>query len=680
MLNDTLPKARRKPSNAPRKQGANPNERLAPAGKSRTDLWICLALFVATFFAYAQVEHFAFVNYDDNSDVSDNVHVRPGVTTDSVAWALTSGQDANWIPLTRLSHILDAQLSGLQSGFHHLTNVLFHALAVLLLFAFLNRATRARWPSAFAALLFAWHPLHVESVAWIAERKDVLSAFFWFLALWAYVRYAERPAASRYAIVLVAFCLGLMAKPMVVTLPFVLFLLDVWPLRRLSLMPLKVSDREPRITPIPWSQALLEKVPFFLLSAAAAVVTYFVQKHGGAVKALTTFPIGLRTENVLVSYVTYLIKTFWPTGLAVFYPYPASLPVWEVALSALAILGISALVLRWFRDYPYLTVGWLWYLGTLVPVIGLVQVGDQARADRYMYIPMAGLAMMLAWGASDALARWPQSKRKIVALAATACLAILALTMVQLQYWQNSQTLFEHALNVTEGNYLAHTSLGVYLLDYPERLQDAIGHFEAAVRIKPDYDKAQNNLGLALSKIPDRMPEAIPHLERALQISPDYAEAHNNLAAALLRTPGGLPKAIKHLEAAVRSNPGSAEMNYNLGVALSYVPERLPESIAHLETALRISPDFDTQYYLGLVLSRNPGTLPEAIQHFEGALQFKPGSAEAHYNLGLALSQVRGGSPQAASHFEAALRIRPDFQEARQMLGRLRAPEGQLSR
>jgi protein O-mannosyl-transferase len=314
-------------------------------------------------------------------------------------------------------------------------------------------------------------------------------------------------------------------------------------------------------------------------------------------------------------------------------------------------LCISIFVLRSFRDYPYLTVGWLWYLGTLVPVIGLVQVGDQARADRYMYIPMAGLAMMLAWGAKDALARWPQQKRTAVTSAAAVCLAMLALTMVQLQSWQSSQSLFEHAIQVTEDNYLAHTSLGVYLLDSPARLQDSINHFEAAVRIKPDYDKAQNNLGLAISKVPGRLPEAIPHLERALQISPDYAEAHNNLAAALLRTPGHMPEAIQHLEAALRSKPDSAEMNYNLGVALSYVPERVPEAITHLETALRISPDFDAQYFLGVTLMKVPGRLPEAIQHLEAALQFKPGSAEARHSLGVARSQLQGQSPQAASRF-----------------------------
>ncbi len=374
-----MPKTRAKPRSQQPKSRVVRHGKPPAARSLHSDFWIYLVLFVTTFAVYVQVRQFDFVNYDDPEYVSKNLHVREGITPAGIAWAFTSGDSANWLPLTRISHMFDAQLFGMRSGFHHLTNVLIHALATLLLFAFLSRATHMRWPSAFVAFVFALHPLHVESVAWIAERKDVLSAFFWFLALWSYVRYAERPGLGRYLLVLLPFCLGLMAKPMIVTLPFVLLLLDVWPLRRAA--------------------RFGKKLPFFALSAAVAITTYLVQRSSGAVKALTVFPIGLRVENALVSYCVYLGKMFWPASLAVFYPYPLTVPVWKYTIAGLAIVSISALAVRLFRAYPYVAVGWFWYLGTLLPVIGLVQVGAQARADRYMYVPMVGLAIILAWGA-----------------------------------------------------------------------------------------------------------------------------------------------------------------------------------------------------------------------------------------------------------------------------------------
>ena len=316
---------------------------------------------------YSPVRKFEFVNYDDPQLVN-NPHQDRGITLDGLKWAFTSGEDANWFPLTRLSHMLDFQLFGEHSGLHHLVNVLLHGLATLLLFAFLHSATGALWRSAVIAFVFAIHPLHVESVAWVAERKDVLSACCWFLTLWCYVRYTERPGLARYLLVILSFCLGLMAKPMTITLPFVLLLLDVWPFKR---------------------RAVWEKAPLFLLSGISAIVTYLVQKQFGSVDLL--HPIGLRVENALVSYVVYIVKMFWPAKLALLYPYPSSIANTQVAAALLIILGISALVLRFYRTHSYLAAGWFWYIGTLVPVIGLVQVGQQARADRYMYIPMIGL-------------------------------------------------------------------------------------------------------------------------------------------------------------------------------------------------------------------------------------------------------------------------------------------------
>ena len=369
-------------------------------------------------------------------------------------------------PLTNLSNMLMCQLFALDSGMHHLGNIVLHALAALLLFAALNRATRALWPSAFVAFVFAMHPLHVESVAWISERKDVLSAFFWFLALYAYVRYAERPTLRLYLMTAAAFALGLMAKPMLVTFPFTLLLLDVWPLRR---------SRFPR--------TLWEKLPLFALSIASSIVTFFVQRAGGAIR---TFPLSLRLENALISYAAYLGQTFWPSHLAVFYPYPLSPAPWQAVAALLVVAGISLLALLTLRTRPYLAVGWLWYLGTLVPVIGLVQVGSQSRADRYTYIPMTGIAIMLAWGAADAARKWPRVRNAVAWAGVVMSLACVVLTWRQTGYWKNSEELFQHSIDVTENNAVAELNLGSYLMSVPGRGADAVAHLQAALRIDPD--------------------------------------------------------------------------------------------------------------------------------------------------------------------------------------------------
>jgi len=405
---------------------------------------ISIGLFLATLLVYAPVYRFGFVNLDDPDYVTNNPHVRQGLTRDGIVWAATSTEAANWFPVTRISHLLDGEIFGLQPGGHHFTNVLLHAFTTVLLFAFLAAATGSAWPSALVAMLFAVHPLHVESVAWIAERKDVLSAFFWFLALWSYVR-------RHYWLTLLAFCLGLLSKPMVVTLPFVLFLLDIWPLRQ----SLRSATR--------W------KIPMLALSATGAAAAYLVQAHSGAVQRVEQFPFGLRVENAVVSYATYILKMFWPVRLAVFYPYPRHLPVWQIALSTLLLLTISIIMLREWRSRPYLAVGWLWYLGTLVPVIGLIQVGAQARADRYTYLPMVGLSIMLAWGLREFV-----NRKLAIYGAIAACMACAVLCEAQIQYWRNSETLFSHALDVTSGNYLAHHNLGVALAEegrFPEAIK-----------------------------------------------------------------------------------------------------------------------------------------------------------------------------------------------------------------
>jgi tetratricopeptide (TPR) repeat protein len=672
-----MPAARPNSPAIPRK--VNPSRQHNPLSEPRirANLWIYVVLFLATFFLYFPVRQFDFVSLDDPEDVSANSHVRSGLTPQGIEWALTSGEVANWFPLTRLSHLIDVELFDMRSGSHHLTNVLLHTLATLALFAFLFRATRDRWPSAFVAAMFALHPLHVESVAWIAERKDVLCALFWFATLWAYVRYAERPERRRYVLALLFFSLGLMSKPMIVTLPLVLLLLDVWPLRRLALWPSADTDSKPRPAPIPWSKIVREKIPFFALSAASCAVTYLVQRSGGAVKEVTAYPVWLRVENATVSYMAYIGKTVWPSSLAVFYPYRHDLPLWQAALAGAATLSISALVLSRIRTWPYLAVGWLWYLGTLVPVIGLVQVGGQSRADRYMYLPMVGLAIMLAWGVADALRRLPRLKTAVAVLASAALVWWAVLTGEQIQYWKNSEVLYQHALDVTQQNARVHYLLGLYLVALPGRLPEGMDHFRAAVQISPDDVWSRTHLGIALLRTPGRLTEAIAEFEAALRISPNDVFAHYNLGIALLRTPGRLTDAIAEFEAALRADPNFIEVHRvhnNLGLALLMVPGRLTDAIAEFEAALRTAPNFEEAHAnLAGALLRTPGGLPRAVEHYEAAVRLRPDSGEAQHNLGVTLARMPGRLPDAISHLETALRINPNDEASRQALQQLRA-------
>ena len=621
--NEDVTKVRPKP--------AAPPSPPRPARRWWPDLWICLLLLAATLAVYSQVRHFDFVNYDDPDHASQNVHVRAGLTSEGLAWALTSGDYGNWFPVTRLSYLIDYQLFGLDAGMLHLTNLLFHALTTLLVFALFRRMTGARWRSAFVAFIFALHPLHVESVAWIAERKDVLSGFFWFAALLAYVHYVRRPSLGRYLLVVAPFCLGLMAKPVVVTLPFALLLLDVWPLGRIPL------NAKPK------AGVFWEKAPLLALSIGSSVVTYVVQSGAGVVGSLDAVPLARRFGNVVVSYIVYILKMLWPTRLAVFYPYAAELPAWQVGAAALALLTITFIALRWVRRRPWFAVGWFWYLGTLVPMIGLVQVGAASHADRYTYLPAVGLWIVLAWGAAELVERWPRAKPAVAGLAAAGCAACLCLTWIQVRYWENSITLFRHAIQVTSGSYLAHNNLGNALMGMG-RLPDAIAEFEAALRIQPGYADTHFNLGIALE----------------------------NIAPA--KSPGRLSDAIAEYQAALRAEPGYVKAHVNLGAALARIPERVPDAIAELQTAIRLQPDSAKAHEcLGGVLSRLPGRLPDAIAEFQAALRIDPNSLELHYQLAYALAQTPGRLSEAIAECQETLRIAPNNEPGRELMASLLA-------
>ncbi|MEW6673246.1 MAG: tetratricopeptide repeat protein [Thermodesulfobacteriota bacterium] len=622
---------------------------------------ICLCLVLATLAVYWQVLQHDFVNFDDDLYVTDNRRVQGGLTLEGIRWAFTTFHASNWHPLTWLSHMLDCQVYEMDPGRHHLTNLLFHIANTVLLFFVFRNMTGGLWQSAFVAALFALHPLHVESVAWVSERKDVLSTFFWVLTMSSYVWYAGRPAVHRYLWVVVFFTLGLMSKPMLVTVPFVLLLLDFYPLNRFMLQPSSGSaSSQQRPTAL---RLIGEKIPLFVLAALSVAMTIHAQKQGGAVASLEVIPFGARAANALVSYATYIGKMLYPAKLAVFYPYPEKLPVWKIAGACLLLLSISFMAIRAIKHAPYLIVGWLWYLGTLVPVIGLVQVGGQAMADRYTYVPLIGLFVMIAWGVSELMARWRLRKIWLSASAAVLLTLLAATTWKQAGYWKNSLSLYQHAIEATSRNAVLHNNLG-YVLAGQGLLDDAIRHYQEALRIKPGYAKARNNMGDVLAR-QGLLDEAIRYYRETLRIKPEYAEAHNSLGITLLKQ-GKLDEAIRHFQKALQIKPDLALVHNNLGMA--YVEQgRFDEAIEQYQYVLKSQPDNAVVYLnIGNALTAQ-GRLDEAVEHYQKALGKKPGYALAHKNLGIVL--IRKGDIKAAvDHFNWALQLTPNDGELRQIL------------
>jgi protein O-mannosyl-transferase len=471
---------------------------------------------------YAPVRHYQFVNYDDYEYVRDNPLVLGGFSPQNLVRAFTTFYSYNWHPLTWLSHTLDFRLWGLNAGGHHTTNVIFHTANVLLLCLVFTSMTGALWRSALVAAVFAWHPLHVESVAWISERKDLLSTFFWLLTMAAYVRYVRRPQVRRYLLVVMCFALALMSKPMAVTLPFVLLLLDYWPLNRATLA---WNDRGE------WRKLILEKTPLFTLALASSLITIQAQYRSGAVRSLLELPLEFRISNALLSYVNYLWKAVFPVKLSVFYPFPSAISLWQVTAAAVFLLGLTALAFTAAKSHPYAIVSWLWYAGTLLPVIGLVQVGDQAMADRYTYIPLIGLSIAAVWGTWEVSKRTRRAQMFAALLGAAVLLLLLYGTSRQLRYWTNNIALFQHALSVTSRNWLAHNNLSNALLEQHRDFGDAENHALEALRIRSDYPEAQVNLGVALLR-QGKNSAAISHLEKAVALQPDWPEAQQHLGYA----------------------------------------------------------------------------------------------------------------------------------------------------
>ncbi len=625
----------------------------------RADFLICLFLCIITLAVYWQVTNHEFINYDDNVYVTENLRIQDGLTSENITWSSYAVVSGNWHPLTLLSHMLDCQLYGLNPGLHHLTSLILHTANTLLLFIVLRRMTSAPWQSAFVAALFSLHPLHTESVAWVSERKDVLSTFFWLLSMWAYSRYVERPGKIRYTPVLFFFMLGLMAKPMLVTLPFVLLLIDYWPLKRFQLAKLGIRG------------LLLEKVPFFVLSAVSCTVTLYTQQSAGAVAPFTVFSLDLRIANALVSYVSYIEKMIYPFNLAIIYPHPRTLPGWQAAGACLFLLTVTLLAIRTAKRCPWFATGWLWYLGTLVPVIGLVQVGEQAMADRYTYIPLIGLFIIIAWSGPELVSRWRYKKYGLKIIAAAILLILTAITLRQLPHWKNSMTLYTHTLHVTSNNHVAHYNLGIAFADQG-LLAEAINHYSEALKINPGIPEAHCRLGLILMDH-GKLDAAKSHFYQALRINPNYAEAHNNLGIALVNQ-GKIPEAIEHYHAALRVKPEFAAAHNNLGSALKK-QGRIDEAIKHYSEALRIEPDHvDAHYNLAGIMT-NKGRADEAIRHYLKILRINPRDAETHNNLGVALL-LKGNIEDSVAHFREALRIKPGYVNAQINLKRVLALQG----
>ena len=581
---------------------------------------VCLTLFIGTLLLFSRAINHDFIDLDDPDYVTGNPHVQGGFTGSGVYWAFTSGDAANWHPVTWLSHMLDWRFFGRDPRGHHAVNVFWHALNAMLAFLVLRRLTGAFWTSAVSAALFAWHPLRVESVAWVSERKDVLSVFFGLLSLWAYARYAQRVPNGKsasvprhrsifYALTLATFAVGLMCKPMLVTLPFLLLLLDWWPLRRFN------GSTVQRL--------LMEKIPFFLLSTGSCVITFLVQKKAGAV--VDTITLTDRLANAVVSVTRYLGDYFRPFDLAIGYPSPAHWPLVSVVFATLLISALTGLAIQQHRRRPWLLVGWLWFIGMLVPVIGLVQVGLQAMADRYTYLPVLGLQLALLWTLREMLL--PTTARRLApALAALMLGLCAARTWNQLAFWRDARTLHEHALAVTRGNYLAESYLGTTLLN-EERFAEAAVHFRRAIELKTNYVEAHYRLGFALDKL-ERRDEAMAEYETVLKINPRFGIAHYNLGALLLG----------------QHQPSNA--------------------IVHFEAALKIKPDYDPAL-LGLGSARSElGRPREAIPYFEKALAINPGNPVAEFNYANALSDLEQYE-EARARYEKALDLDPEFAEAR---------------
>jgi tetratricopeptide (TPR) repeat protein len=625
-----------------------PGRPSTPPAEAR-NWWIWLALAIAVLSVYLQTRTFEFLRYDDPEFVVNNIHIRGGLTPATIAWAFTTGYAANWFPLTWLSYMVGVNLYGLSSGWHHLTNVLLHAITSILLFAVLRRATGMRWPSALVAMLFAIHPLHVEAVAWVSQRREVLSGLFWLLSIWAYLNYVGRPRTSAYVLLLAAFGCGLMSKPTIVTLPFSLLLFDYWPLRRWETTTVR--------------RLIVEKVPLVVLSGAASVVTFLVQRHGGATVSIAAVPFLPRLENAVVSYLAYAAQFLWPAKLAVLYPYATNLPAWKAIGAGIILASVTTLAIARRERQPYLFTGWFWFGGTLIPVIGLVQVGVQSRADRYMYAPLIGLALIFAWGLAELADRQAWLRRMTPAIAVAVCCVYGAVAWSTTSYWRDTVTLFRHAIEVTTDNWAALDTLSMALIT-TDHAEEAVPYIAETLRLRPDLPEGHINFGAVLSKRGD-FDDATAQYRRALQLEPANPDAQEGLGVVLTEK-GQYPEALSQLETVVKLKPEDADSHYNLG-RLYGLAGRADLAAAEFAETVNLQPENAAAHFNLGVSYASLERFDRAADEFVVALRWKPDYLAARFNLGSALANL-GRLDEAITQFQAILRMQPDFPAAREAL------------
>ncbi len=539
------------------------------------------SLVIAILILYWPVKDHEFINFDDYDYVVNNTYVNKGLSLQNLYWAFSATHSSNWHTLTWISHMMDAEFFGMNPGMHHVTNVIFHIFNTLLLFFLFEKMTNSVWRSGILAALFALHPLHIESVAWISERKDVLSTFFWLLTMWAYIKYVRNPKPGTYLPVILFFICGLMSKPMTVTLPFVLLLLDYWPLCRISF-----SEKGNGSAYSNLRFLILEKIPLLSFSVLSGIITLIAQKKGGAIGNLEVFSAGVRISNAAVSYVTYLIKTILPFHLSVFYPHPRTVSFWQTAGALLVLALISFFVFRHFKTRPWLTVGWLWYLGTLVPVIGLIQVGNQSMADRYTYVPLIGIFIMGVWGISEAVPSG-QGKKCLTVSAILVLCFFWEISQKQVRYWKNDFSLFGHALAVTENNFIAHNNLGNLYIKEGDR-KNAIMHFQQSIAIQPGNVMAHHNLGNVYME-QNQLSDAVHHFSQVILLDPNYADAYYMLGMAKMRM-GNMDEAVHHFYDALRLSPEDADVHNDLAIVM-VKQGRIKEAVRHFQKAAELKPE-----------------------------------------------------------------------------------------
>jgi tetratricopeptide (TPR) repeat protein len=624
---------------------------------------ICAVLVLLVLATFEPVRHNGFVDYDDNAYIVSNPHIQSGITYTSLVWALTSGYAANWHPLTWLSHLLDIEMFGLNPVWHHTHNIVLHTASVLLLFLVLRNMTGSLWRSAFVAAVFGVHPLRVESVAWAAERKDVLYVFLWMLTLLAYFYYTRHDNLLRYMAVVVCLCLGLMAKPMMVTLPIVCLLLDVWPLSRIRSGLLTTGypeqagqTQDSLCRPVSLSQSIIEKIPLFMLILISCVITCRVQREWGAMDAIQT-TWSQRLANIPVSYIKYLWKMAWPVNLAVLYPFPKDIrPVWQWGGASLLLLGWSAFTVYAIRKRPYLFVGWFWYVVTLIPVIGLVQVGNQAMADRYSYLPSIGILIMLAWGAEELTATLHYRKVIFAILGGASIIAMIAAARVQDTYWKDGMTLNKHTLAVTENNYIIYNNMAVLFLE-ANKFDEASECLQKALAIRPDYYVTDTNMA-DLMKKQKQYDKALAYIDKAVEEQPGTWMVHFTRGE-ILEAMGQSDAALQCYNKAVELNGDKFPPFYNAGALLARYG-MFKEAVPYFQEAIRCNPNWVNAYRdLGLTM-QCLGQMEDAISNYQKALKIDPDNPVVHCQLGYCFGK-QGKIQDAISCYRQALQLKPDF-------------------